>query len=336
MCFDYYFKKLLPLLYNHFRHEDVTSEMFLMDWNLSLFTKALPLEVAAHVWDIYLFEGEMFILCVGLGILKLYAPILSTFSVEKISPFLLHLPENIKSEELFASINQINISKKHYEKIRRRMIEEVYGSQNVPSSSDPSNQQPATTSTTTTSGIGAFKAVRNSIKQSLFTFLPSGHHYSSEPNLQAMISEEISSSNHSGSSIQDQITPPRSTLSSNNANTLSSSTNVSPEHSLPQKQLSHDQTLSPQTSPSQAHSLPDTSHPTPSHHKSHHTHHNNHNSLNNNHHLPPSHHHPTHKSTPSSTTSTPSPATNNTTNTTSTSSKQKPTSKKSSGDCLPS
>jgi hypothetical protein len=30
---------MLPLLYEHFRMEGVTSEMFLMDWMMSLFTK---------------------------------------------------------------------------------------------------------------------------------------------------------------------------------------------------------------------------------------------------------------------------------------------------------
>ena len=64
----------LPLLYQHMSGEGVTSEMFLMDWNMALFTKALPLEVAAQVWDMYLFEVEMYIMCVGLGILKMFAP----------------------------------------------------------------------------------------------------------------------------------------------------------------------------------------------------------------------------------------------------------------------
>ena len=97
MCFDHFFKKVgahtvhvcsilivvavvavvvqsLPLLYNHMCEEGVTSEMYLMDWNMALFTKALPLELAAQVWDMYLYEGEMYIMCVGLGILKMYAP----------------------------------------------------------------------------------------------------------------------------------------------------------------------------------------------------------------------------------------------------------------------
>lgn len=108
LCFDHFFKKLLPLLYSHMRDEGVTSEMFLMDWNMALFTKALPLEVAAQVWDMYLLEGELYIMCVGLGILKMYAPKLSTLGVEKISPFLLHLPERISPEELFLNVSQVS------------------------------------------------------------------------------------------------------------------------------------------------------------------------------------------------------------------------------------
>lgn len=123
-CFDHYFKKFLPLLYKHLRTEDVTSEMFLMDWYLSVFTKALPLEVAAQVWDMYLCEGEVYMLCVALGILKMYAPTLSLYGVEKISPFLLHLPEGIKVEELFTYISQIHIPVKQYEKVRKKMMEE--------------------------------------------------------------------------------------------------------------------------------------------------------------------------------------------------------------------
>lgn len=36
--------------------------------------QTLPLEVAAHIWDVYLYEGEMYLMCVALGILKMYAP----------------------------------------------------------------------------------------------------------------------------------------------------------------------------------------------------------------------------------------------------------------------
>lgn len=110
--------------------------MYLMDWHLSLFTKALPLEIATKVWDAYLCEGEVYVLSVGLGILKMFAPKLSTFSVEKICPFLLHLPETIKADELFANVAQISISKRHYEKIRKR-TEQAHGNTTTNTSDHP-------------------------------------------------------------------------------------------------------------------------------------------------------------------------------------------------------
>lgn len=127
MCFNHYFKKLLPLLFKHMNSEGVTSEMFLMDWYLSLFTKALPLELATHIWDIYLLEGELYLMCVGLGILKLYAARLSTFSFERVTPFLLHLPESINPDDLFYCIAQIQISRKSYENTRRKMMLKCFG-----------------------------------------------------------------------------------------------------------------------------------------------------------------------------------------------------------------
>jgi hypothetical protein len=107
-CFDYFFKKYLPLLHEHFQRENVESLMFLMDWHLSLFTKALPIEIAAKIWDVYILEGEVYVLSVGLGILKMYAAKLATYSVEKISKFLLHLPDSIKTDELFTHIAQVH------------------------------------------------------------------------------------------------------------------------------------------------------------------------------------------------------------------------------------
>jgi hypothetical protein len=46
MCFDFFFKQHLPLLYVHMKSEGVTSEMYLMDWNLSLFAKVRILKAS--------------------------------------------------------------------------------------------------------------------------------------------------------------------------------------------------------------------------------------------------------------------------------------------------
>ena len=62
-----------------------------------------------------------------LGILKMYAAKLSMMKVEKISPFLLHLPSDINSEQLFYNISLIKITKSNYEKIRLKKCIQMYG-----------------------------------------------------------------------------------------------------------------------------------------------------------------------------------------------------------------
>lgn len=102
---------------------DVSSEMYLMDWNLALFSKALPLETAARIWDCYLVEGDVFIMRAALGILRMFAPKISQQNeVEGIMKILMHLPEDINSDELILNISQIKISSRKYEKIRTQIF----------------------------------------------------------------------------------------------------------------------------------------------------------------------------------------------------------------------
>lgn len=70
--FDDYFKKLLPELHHHFQVIDVTTDLFLIDWMLSLFSKHLSLEIAARVWDCFMLDEEVFAIKVGIGILKYF------------------------------------------------------------------------------------------------------------------------------------------------------------------------------------------------------------------------------------------------------------------------
>jgi hypothetical protein len=112
----------LPLLFKHFNEEGIPSETFLLDWYLTVFSKvpllslplvssqsqkALPLEVAARMWDCYLLAGEVFILRGALGLLRLFAARLATLSMEKILPFLAHVPEEaLNVDDLMDNIQQ--------------------------------------------------------------------------------------------------------------------------------------------------------------------------------------------------------------------------------------
>mmetsp|Transcript_26390 Transcript_26390/g.39161 ORF Transcript_26390/g.39161 Transcript_26390/m.39161 type:complete len:681 (-) Transcript_26390:163-2205(-) len=120
-CFDFFFSQYLPLLHEHFIGEGISSEMFLLDWYLTVFSKALPLEVAARMWDIYLYQGEVFILRASLGLLRLFAPRLSSWSLEKILPFLAHIPEEeLNVEDLMTNIAQIKVAEQKYAQVKKQ------------------------------------------------------------------------------------------------------------------------------------------------------------------------------------------------------------------------
>ncbi|KAF2354427.1 Rab-GTPase-TBC domain [Trinorchestia longiramus] len=51
---------LLPTLHTHLQKLQVTPDLYLLDWVLSLFTRSLPLDVASRIWDIFTRDGDEF------------------------------------------------------------------------------------------------------------------------------------------------------------------------------------------------------------------------------------------------------------------------------------
>lgn len=52
----------------HFESEGVTSNLYFMEWSMTLFTKRLNLEIASRVWDIVLVEkSERFVYVAAVG-----------------------------------------------------------------------------------------------------------------------------------------------------------------------------------------------------------------------------------------------------------------------------
>jgi Rab-GTPase-TBC domain len=113
--FDEYFKLKLPQLFNHMMSEQISSEMFLIDWNLTLFSKALSLESAARVWDCFLLDGETFVVKASLGILRCLSSKIRSKSLEEILPLLTHFPAEIETDKLMESIFQMKISRTSFE-----------------------------------------------------------------------------------------------------------------------------------------------------------------------------------------------------------------------------
>ncbi|XP_042254433.1 TBC1 domain family member 12-like isoform X1 [Thunnus maccoyii] len=105
-AFEVFFKENLPRLFLHFQSTGVTSDLYLMDWVLSLYTKPLPLDVACRVWDVFLRDGEEFLFRTGLGILRLHQDVLLQMDLISIAQFLARLPdEELLSDRLFSCIS---------------------------------------------------------------------------------------------------------------------------------------------------------------------------------------------------------------------------------------
>ena len=65
--FDHFFRRYLPALHEHLKAEGVSSDMFLMDWTLTLFVKSMPVAAAARIWDLYMLDGDVLIVKAALG-----------------------------------------------------------------------------------------------------------------------------------------------------------------------------------------------------------------------------------------------------------------------------
>lgn len=71
--FDVYFQLNLPELYRHFKQQKLNTELFMIDWIYTLFTKVLPLDISTRVWDLMFRDGvEETAIKASLAILKLY------------------------------------------------------------------------------------------------------------------------------------------------------------------------------------------------------------------------------------------------------------------------
>ncbi|XP_060697889.1 TBC1 domain family member 12 isoform X2 [Hemiscyllium ocellatum] len=107
--FEVFFEENLPKLFSHFMKNNLTPDIYLIDWIFTLYSKSLPLDLACRVWDVFCRDGEEFLFRTALGILKLYEDILVQMDFIHIAQFLTKLPEDITSEKLFACITSVQM-----------------------------------------------------------------------------------------------------------------------------------------------------------------------------------------------------------------------------------
>ncbi|XP_013855453.1 TBC1 domain family member 12 [Austrofundulus limnaeus] len=103
-AFEIFFEENLPRLFNHFQTNNLTPDLYLIDWIFTLYSKSLPLDVACRVWDVFCRDGEESLFRTGLGILRLYEDVLMQMDFIHIAQFLTRLPEDLQPQTLFSSM----------------------------------------------------------------------------------------------------------------------------------------------------------------------------------------------------------------------------------------
>lgn len=117
--FEEFFEENLPKLLYHFRKQNLTPDLYIIDWMFTLYAKSLPLDVASRVWDVFCRDGEEFLFRTALGILKLYQDILLNMDFIYLAQFLTRLPEAMAVDQLFACIEGINmqVDKRRFQQV---------------------------------------------------------------------------------------------------------------------------------------------------------------------------------------------------------------------------
>ncbi|KAM4607424.1 TBC1 domain family member 12 [Polymixia lowei] len=103
-AFEVFFEENLPRLFSHFQINNLTPDLYLIDWIFTLYSKSLPLDVACRVWDVFCRDGEESLFRTGLGILRLYEDVLLQMDFIHIAQFLTRLPEDLPSHTLFTAM----------------------------------------------------------------------------------------------------------------------------------------------------------------------------------------------------------------------------------------
>lgn len=88
----------------------VAPELYLLEWLYTAFAKAMPLDAACRVWDVFLRDGDTFLFNTALGVLHLYQEELKDMDFISAAQFLTKLPEDLDTEALFKSISAVSLT----------------------------------------------------------------------------------------------------------------------------------------------------------------------------------------------------------------------------------
>lgn len=99
-----------PYLACHLDQVGFTSDLFITDWWLTLFSKDFPIEIAARVWDCFLLEGEPYLFKAAIGVCKHVEPQLLGQPMEVCHGVIGKVGKAITPDAFFAAAASVGVS----------------------------------------------------------------------------------------------------------------------------------------------------------------------------------------------------------------------------------
>ena len=105
----------VPKIGRLFHKYEISARMFLVEWVMTLYAKALPLDIAAHVWDLFMRDGEIVIFRVAVALVHLLRDELIFATFDQCLTLLNNIPQEILDEALFDSIAACSFTHKKWD-----------------------------------------------------------------------------------------------------------------------------------------------------------------------------------------------------------------------------
>jgi len=110
--FQIIFAQYAPELYEHFNNLNITTEHFLLEWWLTIFTKSSEVPIFSRILDCFFLEGEIVVHYIAVGMLRQFEKELLSTQFEACLDLIQQIPRRVNEQALFASLEHFVITPK--------------------------------------------------------------------------------------------------------------------------------------------------------------------------------------------------------------------------------
>ena len=117
LYFELTLEQQLPAVHMHLRRHEISSDVYLVRWLLTMFSQSLPLSTCARIWDVVLSDGERALFRAALALLGLLQPMLLAAGYEESVMLLQHLPQDgeLPEQQLLADMARVRLPADEYQ-----------------------------------------------------------------------------------------------------------------------------------------------------------------------------------------------------------------------------